>query len=237
MSIPKQDEFIQRQQLHEIVAERLREAILTGKLKPGEFIRQDHIAKEYGVSPVTVREALKDLVSESLVEHIPYRGVQVVKYSVDDVADIFALRSFLEGRAAAATAESVSLETIEKLTDLAEQMKVLFTTNNMSLYREVNQQFHELIYLSSKRVYLIQNLDKIWSFSPTMIQGNFPQSQVQLFQDLDRRDYLEHLEIIKALADHDSVAAEACMKKHINQAGQDLLRNLTSTKEVIKQGK
>jgi DNA-binding GntR family transcriptional regulator len=236
MTIPKQNELIQHQQLNEIVAERLREAILTGKLKPGEFIRQNHIAKEYGVSPIPVREALMDLVSESLVEHIPYRGVRVIKYTVNDVADIFALRSFLEGRAAAATAESVSVETIEKLTELAEQMKVLFTANNMSLYREVNQQFHKLIYLSSKRVYLIQNLDKIWLSSPTMIQGNFPQSQVQLYQDLDRRDYLEHLEIIKALANHDSVAAEAVMKKHIYQAGQDLLSNLTSTKEVIEQG-
>lgn len=225
---------VQHQQLHEIVAERLRDAILAGKLKPGEFIRQNQIAEEYGVSQIPVREALKDLVAESLLEHIPYRGVRVIKYSIDDLADIFALRSFLEGRAAAAATEHISLEDIEKLTDLTESMKVYFTANNLTAYREVNQQFHEIIYLSSQRVYLIQNLDKLWSSFPTMIQGNFPQSGDQLYEDLDRRDYHDHLKIIKSLMERNSGAAERAMKTHIDHAGQDLINILTSkqAKEV-----
>ncbi len=234
MSVASQNETVQHQQLHEIVAERLREAILTGELKPGEFIRQNHIAEEYGVSQIPVREALKDLVAESLLEHIPYRGVRVVKYSIDDLEDIFALRSFLEGRATASAAENISEETLSLLTALTEEMKSNFTTKNLVAYRELNKQFHEQIYLSSRRVYLIQNLDKLWSAFPTLIQGNFPQSGDRLYRDLDRRDYQDHLDIIKALQKGDPVAAEKAIKKHIDYAGQDLIINIRSVtaKEV-----
>lgn len=234
MSSPKQIEAVQHQQLHEIVAERLREAILTGELKPGEFIRQNHIAEEYGVSQIPVREALKDLVAESLLEHIPYRGVRVVKYSIDDLEDIFALRSFLEGRAAASTAENISEETLDRLIKLTEEMKSNFTAKNLTAYRELNKQFHERIYLSSQRVYLIQNLDKLWSSFPTLIQGNFPQSGNSLYRDLDRRDYQDHLDIIKAFKNRDPIAVEKAIKKHIDYAGKDLVKNLRSVaaKEV-----
>ena len=113
---------------------------------------------------------------------------------------------------------------------LTEAMKALFAAKNLTAYREVNQQFHELIYLSSQRVYLIQNLDKLWSSFPTLIQGNFPQSGNQLYQDLDRRDYEEHHEIIKSLKNRDPEAAEAAIKKHIDHAGKDLIKNLISAK-------
>ena len=62
-------------QLRHWVADRLRSDILEGRLKPGEWLRQERLAQEHGVSQMPVREALKQLAAEGLVEHVPYRGV------------------------------------------------------------------------------------------------------------------------------------------------------------------
>ena len=89
-------------QLRNLVADRLRTAILNGEIKPGEWLRQEKLAAEYNVSQMPIREALKELSAEGLVEHVPYRGVRVIEFSADDIEDLYASRSFLEGKAARA---------------------------------------------------------------------------------------------------------------------------------------
>ena len=110
-------------QLHHAVADQLRAAIQTGRLKPGEWLRQERLAQELGVSQMPVREALKELIAEGLVEHLPYRGVRVVEFSPDDVGEVYAHRSFLEGRAAFIAARKITPEEIALLKDLQAQMK------------------------------------------------------------------------------------------------------------------
>jgi DNA-binding GntR family transcriptional regulator len=67
-------------QLHDLAAEQLRSAILNGVYKPGEWLRQERLAQDLGVSQMPVREALKLLTAEGLIEHVPYRGVRVVSF-------------------------------------------------------------------------------------------------------------------------------------------------------------
>ena len=95
-------------QLPQWVAERIRGEILDGRLKPGEWLRQERLAQEHGVSQMPVREALKRLASEGLVEHVPYRGVRVVEFSVADIEDLYACRAFIEGMAARFAARTIS---------------------------------------------------------------------------------------------------------------------------------
>src|SRR5271157_4632195 len=105
-------------QLQQWVAERLRAGILTGRLRPGEWLRQERLAQEYGVSQMPVREALKRLAAEGLVEHVPYRGVRVVEFSPEDVEDLYVCRAFIESMAARFAAESITDEEVEKLAEL-----------------------------------------------------------------------------------------------------------------------
>ncbi|MFO3797221.1 MAG: GntR family transcriptional regulator, partial [Anaerolineales bacterium] len=77
-------------QLRNLVADQLRMAILEGRYKPGEWLRQERIAQELNVSQMPVREALKELSAEGLVEHVPYRGTRVLAFSVEDVEDLYA---------------------------------------------------------------------------------------------------------------------------------------------------
>src|SRR5512145_1119552 len=94
------EEYPSHRQLRKHVAEQIRSAILTGQFKPGEWLRQEKLAQELNVSQMPVREALKELVADGLVEHVPYRGARVVEFVADDVMDLYEHRAFLEGRAA-----------------------------------------------------------------------------------------------------------------------------------------
>jgi DNA-binding GntR family transcriptional regulator len=224
--LPGQEKLIDRRLLHERILERLRAAILNGELSPGEFIRQQRIAEQFGVSQMPVREALKALVAEGLVEDIPYRGVRVVQYTLKDIADLFALRSFLEGRTANAAASLISDTDLEHLSDLENEMRSSMASDEISLYRELNRQFHQTIYRSSKSYFLIQTLDKLWSSYPTMLPGNFPQTAAQSIPGGNQRDIDEHHAIVEALKMHEPGTAERLMCEHIQKAGEELYTTL-----------
>ncbi len=225
------------QPIHSMVSERIRTSILNGELKPGAFIRQQHIADKYGVSQISVREALKDLVSEGLVEHIPYCGVRVISYSLEDLSDLFALRAFIEGRTANTATKLITKAEIEYLSQLINEMKSAVEAEQFALYRELNRQFHLTIYQSSKSSFLIRTLEVLWSTYPTMLQGNFPQNDIPQAPDRNQRDFMEHSKIVDALERRDANAAESAMYEHIENAGKELLASLRESKRQEVPGK
>ena len=89
------EELPSHRQLRKLVADQIRAAIVDGRFKPGEWLRQERVAQELGVSQMPVREALKELAAEGLIEHVPYRGVRVVALSVEDIEDLYEHRAFL----------------------------------------------------------------------------------------------------------------------------------------------
>ena len=82
--------------LREVVFNNLRDAILKGQLKPGERLLENHLADKLGVSRTPVREALRMLEQENLVELIPRRGAQVLDISAEDIKNVLEIRSALE---------------------------------------------------------------------------------------------------------------------------------------------
>jgi DNA-binding GntR family transcriptional regulator len=210
-------------QLPQWVAERIRAEILEGRLKPGEWLRQERLAQEHGVSQMPVREALKKLASEGLVEHVPYRGVRVVEFSVADVEDLYACRAFIEGMAARFAATSISNEELDELRALATRMAECQTPQDLTEYRELNRRFHGAIFNASRRSYLVRTLAQLWSAFPTMLWSNVPRVATASVPERDQPDVEEHAAIIAALAAHDPVAAERAVRTHIEAAGKSLL--------------
>jgi DNA-binding GntR family transcriptional regulator len=224
---------IDRRQLRERVLDRLRALILNGELHPGEFIRQQHIAEQFGVSQMPVREALKELAAEGLVENIPYRGVRVIQYSLNDINDLFALRSFLEGCTAKEAAHLISDEEVDHLFQLTEKMKAAIGSKQETIYRILNSQFHQTIYRASRSSFFIQTLDRLWSTYPTIL-GNFLSSTNQSIPTSDDKDNEEHYAIVGALRNHDAETTEKLMQEHIQFAGSELIQALKehASKEV-----
>jgi DNA-binding GntR family transcriptional regulator len=210
-------------QLAHWIADRLRADILDGKLKPGEWLRQERLAQEVGASQMPVREALKRLAAEGLVEHVPYRGARVVQFTVEDVEDLYACRVFVEGMTARYAASEITDDEIHELTDLHHRMLRCVTPQELPEYRELNRRFHSLLFNASRRSYLIRSLGQLWAAFPTMLWSNIPHAAQQSAPGRDEADAAEHEAIVRAIAARDPDAAEQAVKQHIEAAGMALL--------------
>lgn len=210
-------------QLTHLVAERLRGEILEGRLHPGEWLRQGRLADEQRVSQTPVREALKQLVAEGLVEHVPYRGIRVVRFSSVDVVDLYECRASVEGMAARHAASEISREELAQLADLHARMLACETPARLREYRELNRRFHEVIFTASRRSFLVRTLGQLWSSFPTMLWSNVPRIAVASVPGRDEPDAEEHAEIVAALVAHDAARAETSVRRHIESAGRALV--------------
>ncbi|MHB0970376.1 MAG: GntR family transcriptional regulator [Thermoanaerobaculia bacterium] len=205
------------------MADRLRSDILEGKARPGEWLRQERLAQEIGASQMPVREALKRLAAEGLVEHVPYRGVRVVEFSVEDVEDLYACRVFIEGMAARYAAANITDEEVRELRDLHERMLACETPRELPEYRELNRRFHTLLFSASRRSYLIRTLGQLWAAFPTMLWSNIPHAATASAPGRDEADAREHEAIVQALAARDPEAAERAVREHVEAAGAALV--------------
>ncbi|HEX2062594.1 MAG TPA: GntR family transcriptional regulator [Thermoanaerobaculia bacterium] len=217
-------------QLAQFIADAVRADVIEGRLRPGEWLRQERIAREQGASQMPVREALKQLVAEGILEHVPYCGVRVVQFTTADVEDLYACRLFIEGMAARHAATSITDEELRELNDLHLRMLVCEVPGRLQEYRELNRRFHALIFTASRRSFLIRTLGQLWSAFPTMLWSNIPRAATASAPGRDDPDAEEHAAIVSALTARDPDAAEQAVRRHI-QAAADAL--LSVMKEVL----
>ncbi len=217
-------------QLSEQVADKIRELIHTGAIKPGEWLRQEHLAQAVGVSPTPLREAVKVLVAEGLLEHLPYRGVRVVQFSPADVEDIYSVRAHLESLAARAAATAITDDELHELEKIHADMLGNLAPERIDTYRDLNLRFHQLIYTASRRAYLIRALNQLWAISPSMLWANFATTARQPSPMRTEADPTEHAAILRALRARDGDAAAMHMRAHIESAGRELLNAIQKEK-------
>ena len=219
------EELPSHRQLRKLVADQIRAAIFDGRFKPGEWLRQERVAQELGVSQMPVREALKELAAAGLIEHVPYRGVRVVALSVEDIEDLYEHRAFLEGRAAEKAVEYITEGEIADLKLMVTEMESL-PPEQIAQYRKINRKFHETIFLISRREYLIRTLTQMWEAFPTMLIGNFAVTAQRPLPQRDMQDQMEHRAIMDALENRNAKRAGEAMKEHILSAARNLIDSL-----------
>lgn len=230
--MPLDPEPLSKNQLQFRVAERLRTAILEGQLVPGQWLRQRLLAQEFNVSQMPVREALKELEGEGLVEHIPYRGMRVVGFSPEDVEDLYTHRCLLECMAARAAALAITDQELQRLRELHAEMCARMAPEYLAEYRVLNRQFHQTIILASRRAYLTRTLLQMWAAFPTMLWSNFAYTAITPLPERDADDLDQHNAILQALEHHDPDAAERLMRQHITSAGHDLVKALRAREQL-----
>ena len=131
------------------VFNQIREAILSGKYKSGEELRESTIGHELGVSRTPVREALRQLELEGLVKIVPNKGAQVINLSVKDIKDIYAIRSHLEGLCARWACENITTEQIDALEEIVYLSDFHTSKNHYEQMLELDNKFHDIIYEAS----------------------------------------------------------------------------------------
>lgn len=204
--------------LYQEVAERLRQRIFAHELTPGTWIDEQKLAEEYGISRTPLREALKVLASEGLVELKPRRGCYVTEISRQDLDDIFPLMAMLEGRCAAEAIDRAKAADIKTLKLIHERLESAARDGRIDAFFEANQEFHRKIQeLSGNRWLLsvIQDLRKVLKLSrlhSLSLEGRLQQS-------LD-----EHRQIMAALEAGEAGRAEKLMHEHLLSGREALAR-------------
>jgi DNA-binding GntR family transcriptional regulator len=133
--------------IEELVLAKLRFAIVTAQLKPGEPLAEEEFAKRFGVSRTPVRQALRALASENLVTFVPRRGAVVAALSVDELKELFLLRSLLESQAARIGAERSNSQWTTAIRMLVSEMEA--ATQDPPTWLEADRKFHMTIYQAS----------------------------------------------------------------------------------------
>ncbi|MBW2123804.1 MAG: GntR family transcriptional regulator [Deltaproteobacteria bacterium] len=146
--------------LEKTVYNELLRAIISGKLSPGTQITITELAEQLGVSLMPVRQALRALEAKNLVSIMKNRRLSVRRLSVDDLNELLRIRINLECMAAEKAAENPSLETIQTLERLLDEMVV---TGDREVYLNKNREFHHTIYRSANMPILLEIIEDLWS--------------------------------------------------------------------------
>ena len=131
--------------LHDGVATRLRGMVFDGQLTPGNFIDEKSLAEAWQVSRTPLREALKVLAAEGLVELVPHRGCRVIELSEADADALFPVMALLEGRCAFEAASKASDADLRQLRHLHEELERHAAAADIDGYYRVNHEFHSLV--------------------------------------------------------------------------------------------
>lgn len=188
----------------------MREAIMRGEFAPGDPLFEVHMAQKLGMSRTPVREALKILARDGLVQVVPARGYIVPHRSMDDVRELFELRESLEGMAAhyaALRATDAEIAKLERLCTRYEREK------NWEKWAQIGTEFHNVLIGAARNVRLASILD---SLKAQILQSR----RSALRADESRRDAAirEHLGILDAIKAHDGDLAETRAREHVNRS-------------------
>ncbi|SFC85611.1 GntR family transcriptional regulator [Tropicimonas isoalkanivorans] len=133
---------IERQSLHEAILTRLRDMIIEGDLTPGTRINEGAIGAQFGVSRTPLREAIKYLASEGLVELVPSRGAVVKKFTAKEVRDMLDVVRTLEEHAAVSACAVATDEAVAGIRALHDEMVAAYEHGERRTYYKLNQEIH-----------------------------------------------------------------------------------------------
>ncbi|MBI5649331.1 MAG: GntR family transcriptional regulator [Chloroflexi bacterium] len=151
--------------VQDAVVDRIRECILNGQLKPGEWLRQDELATTFGVSTMPVREALRKLQAEGLIIFHPRRGAMVATIAVADYEEIYQIREELEVLACRFTPADFDRIPMERLKNLLDEIESAATNQDLPRRMETVREFFFLIFAASQKNHLLRLLSGLWDLS------------------------------------------------------------------------
>jgi len=208
--------------IHTQVTNALRKSIVSGYFRPGEKLSETALAQMFGISRTPVREALKQLQREGLVEIIPRVGTCVTKPTKKEIDDLFTVKEVLEGLAAALLTQRGEVPELAELEQAMADLEKAVKENNIDDYVEANSRFHDAIMRGSNN----QKLQDLFQMSSNQLPYNryvyFTLSQPNRFQ----QSLKEHYQIFEAIKSGDAQKAENVMRQHVRASANELREGL-----------
>ena len=200
------------------VYHQIRSEIVKGELIPGESVTEMGLAKDCGVSRTPVREALRQLELEGLVELIPNKGAVILGISPEDICDIYQIRAMLEGSVAERAAQKATEDDLKRLTEILDLTEFYISRQNMQQLQAMDGQFHQLIYeMSGCRMF--KRVLKDLHYYIGLTRGASLKSEGRAVQSVK-----EHRAVLEAIQQHDGAKAKELMTLHVNKALKNVLK-------------
>ncbi len=201
--------FLEERSVTDMIFTRLREAILNGTFKPGERLRQEDLAAQFGGSRIPVREALHRLAAGGLVALRPQRGAVVSGFSLEEIPEIYEIRAALDGLVTAMATPRVGTEDLAKLEDILAQMEALVHEGDVRVWSQLDEDFHFTLYRASGRRQFLQ-----------MIENQYHHSKRYIYLAMTLSTGREganvgHRAVFEAIRRRDASAARQAMEEHL----------------------
>lgn len=204
-------------------------AIATGELKSGEKIVEQTIANEMNISRAPIREAIRDLAAQGIVEYAPKKGATVATLNEKGIRETYSLRALLEGMAVSLALDNITDEEIEMLERLSKEMTESLKKNDVEHFIEKDVTFHSFICQKSnhsKLQKLIENF--VLQTKLYMIMSKYN----MLINSSLSIEYGVHDKLIGFMKIRDKENAEKEMRNHIMSSGEVLINYLLQREEI-----
>lgn len=203
--------------LREVVFNTLRDAILKGKLEPGEHLMEVQLANKLGVSRTPIREAIRQLQTEGLVIMTPRKGAVVAEITKEDLTDVLEVRTTLEKMAVELACRNMTEEELEGLKKCHEELKEMLGKSELPLVANKDEEFHDLIYAASHNKRLIQILSNL--------RQQIYRYRLEYIKDENKWHRLveEHSGLVKAIEEKDEMSAKLVIDRHIDNQKTTIL--------------
>ncbi|NKQ56153.1 GntR family transcriptional regulator [Amycolatopsis sp. K13G38] len=194
----------------------LRDAIISGQLRPGEPLKLVALAKQAEVSTTPIREALSRLRDEGLVVGDSHRTFQVAALTLEEIRDYYLLHAFLSGVLAERAAKTLSQADLQRLHELDDLIRERNEAGDMAGLHEANFEFHRLINKSATDV-----LRRFVTVTTRLVSRRSNPNVEGWTHSIE-----DHAAILKALDVRDGAAARYAMERHIHNVGQAVVEDL-----------
>jgi len=222
---------IDQKPLYMDVAEQLRGLIYQRQLMPGDWIDEKVVCEQIGISRTPLREALKVLHAEGLIEIVPRRGSRVSTLDEDGLHELFPVMASLEGLCAYFAVKHQTSEELERLELIHAELEKLASEDKIDEYFEVNHRFHTLVQNFARNRWLSRITVELRN---VLLLARHRQLQVpgRLQQSLE-----EHRMIMEAFRTGDARAAQESMNHHLCQQEKSLAEEAPEFVSAMSQGK
>lgn len=216
------DEFLP---LRDVVFNTLRQAILTGELKPGERLMEIHLANKLGVSRTPIREAIRKLELEGLVTMIPRRGAEVAQITEKSMNDVLEVRRALDALCVELACDRITDEELESLKQACEGFEAAVRTKDVKKIAQADVALHDIIVRATGNQRLIQLVNNL---SEQMYRYRF-----EYIKDSSQHETLieEHRIIYQSIVRKDKETAAAAARTHIDNQEKAIIRRIRLDRE------
>jgi DNA-binding GntR family transcriptional regulator len=206
--------------LHQEAASRLRQRLIQGQIPPGAKLNERELAQDLAVSRTPLREAIRMLAAEGLVELLPNRGAVALQLSPQDVADTFDVIGGLEGQAGALAAERITDAELTEIRALHLEMRAAHTRRDLPGYYRLNAEIHARINAAARNPVLTRTWQTINArLQALRFRSNFDETKWARALD-------EHERMVELLAARDGAALRALLEQHLRHKRDAVLEQM-----------